>query len=217
MKKIIALMLLIFLVGCASQVQQGVKTDDINGVQKTTQKTVQKDMHPLITEVLGNIRKIRTNYEYDKRVIKDGEEVEALAVERLENNMVIRYDYNTYYINTEDREAYYYKKSHDRYETQVYYQVVKPDTLLDELKDLEYAELVEDSYLVGDKESIIINFTNKEGDKIQATVWKYYGLPVKIENFDEGIIIEYRDLAVNTLKQSDVTIPAGAEVVPLNS
>ena len=217
MKYVIAILLLVFLIGCTAEVTQQPATTEPKTTQKTTQTTEQKQMHPLTVEVLGKASKVGTNYQYKKKVINESEDDDILLdLMRKGDKQYQRYASKRHYFDTSKREAYYYNGSSMEYHEVIYYQVIQPDTLLDELKDITYAELLEDSYYVRDKECILIEFIDKHGDKIKAAVWKYYGLPVWVEKNGGEIIIEYNELSVNAVSDEDVTLPPNAEIVPLH-
>lgn len=80
------------------------------------------------------------------------------------------------------------------------------ETPLSLLRTIKYGE-IKGSAMFGNREAIIIEFINEQGNKQRVWLWNYWGVPIKYEIYSadgERIKkVEYKGMIVNQLKSSD--------------
>lgn len=204
-------MLLIVIVGCGPKEETSKEKIDVE-VIPTTEPEETRVMDSRITQVLEKAEGIDV-YGYKIEVVDPNEPLDFIAtIYHTPEKQYYQSKGREFYVTPEGKVYEYFKTKITGKTEIVSKAVLPPDTLLKEFEDLTYAELIEPKQIIGKYETIRIEYTNKDGNKVEANIWKYRGLPVLLIEYvgDKQIRTEYDNLRVDSVRDEEVTLPADA-------
>jgi len=213
---ILLALLVVFILGCAPQEQAQEQEEKIKNGGQDEQVITQNALPPeiaLLLEKNVNVKSMQFTYvsslivSTDKYFVK-GDNIKVELMDLYRYNKTDRYD--VVYLNLTEKKAKAYceldmwdcndikDKAYD-----VSFLYYYKDTPLDWSNKIKAATNFTklNTELVENKPSIHYSFTlnNKTGE---IWIWEHYGLPIKI--ILDGKSYEFRNLAVNSLQDSDV-------------
>ncbi|MBS1267289.1 MAG: hypothetical protein MAG795_01261 [Candidatus Woesearchaeota archaeon] len=217
MKKILAIILMILLIGCTKEPDTQPEPAEQVEVETQVVEPEEPEVEPLdedIKELFARNSKIKS-YEYMYRGVSPiiinyyvrGENI------KISHPQLQKYDgFEFYDVYLGSKEAYLVCDKVDeckgRKSKIVGLSNFAPTTPMQIVSQIDNGEITETTQ-IENRDTSVISYTNQDGNSERVWIWDYWGLPVKREIItDDGkIVIEYDNLVVNSVKEDQVTLP----------
>ena len=82
------------------------------------------------------------------------------------------------------------------------------------VQSIEYGTISEHTQ-IDNKDTVVVNFVNVEGNQEKLWVWEYWGMPLQREVMEDGTkqMYYYDDVVVNGVKDEDFDMPDDIEMI----
>lgn len=214
-----------FVAGCAQpEVEPEVEPEPEPEpeVEVQPEPEPEPEMSDELKEILANNEKV-TSFEY--RYSGPGEKQITYHVKGnlMRGSYASKREYEKFiyyriYLNLKDETAYLVCDDIDECKvkkalTANYDEFAPPDTPLDVVRKIQYAEITERTQL-DNKNTAVVSYVNEDGNQEKMWIWEYWGMPLKREVSVGGTkdTYEYDGLVINSVTDGDVTMPIDVEL-----